>query len=88
MASTTSMSDSVIVERRIAKIHKYRWPAVQLNVWMFIMLVASGLVIGTFATFLQIQQQLNLYSPWCVFSFSFSPFLSPSCSHSNYTVSP
>ncbi|KAK8127117.1 uncharacterized protein PG998_002876 [Apiospora kogelbergensis] len=64
MASTTTASGSLVYERRVARIHRYHWPAVQLNVWMIVMLVASCLIIGVFATFIGIQQTLNLFVPW------------------------
>ncbi|KAH9905576.1 hypothetical protein F4778DRAFT_778969 [Xylariomycetidae sp. FL2044] len=63
-ATATTMSDSVIYERRVARIHRYHWPAIQLNVWMLVMLAASCCIIGVFATFIGIQQQLQLYVPW------------------------
>ncbi|KAI1843427.1 hypothetical protein JX265_013309 [Neoarthrinium moseri] len=65
MASTvTTGTGSLIYERRVARIHKYHWPAVQLNVWMLIMLIASCTIIGIFATFVGQQQTLGLYIPW------------------------
>lgn len=66
MASTATASGSLVYERRVARIHRYHWPAVQLNVWMIIMLVASCLIIGVFATFIGVQQQLALNIPWYV----------------------
>ncbi|KAI1097564.1 arginase-like protein [Jackrogersella minutella] len=57
-------SGSLVFERRIARIHRYHWPAIQLNVWMLIMLAASCCIIGIFATFIGVQQQLDLYIPW------------------------
>jgi arginase len=64
MASTVT-SGSLVYERRVVeRVHKYHWPAVQLNIWMLIMLVASCLIIGVFATFIQIQQVLLLPIPW------------------------
>ncbi|EOO01229.1 putative arginase-like protein [Phaeoacremonium minimum UCRPA7] len=63
MASTVT-SGSLVLERRFERVHKYHWPAVQLNVWMLIMLVASCTILGIFATFVQIQQQLQLNIPW------------------------
>ena len=66
MASTVT-SGSLVYERRLVeRVHKYHWPAVQLNIWMLIMLIASCLIIGVFATFIQIQQTLLLPIPWCV----------------------
>lgn len=63
MASTVTDSD-VIYERRIERVHKYHWPAIQLNVWMLFMLVASCAILGIFANFIMIQQQLLLAIPW------------------------
>ncbi len=53
-----------MIERRFEHIHKYRWPAVQLNIWLLIMLVASCTLIGIFSTFVQMQKQLLLHVPW------------------------
>ncbi|ERS98793.1 hypothetical protein HMPREF1624_03983 [Sporothrix schenckii ATCC 58251] len=75
MASTTTMSESIDVERRYdyhaarghrhaTRIHKYRWPAVQLNFWIVIMLAAACTWIGIFATLVQTQQRLVLHVPW------------------------
>jgi len=73
MASTLG-SGSLVYERRVVeRIHKYHWPAVQLNIWMLIMLIASCLIIGVFATFIQIQQVLLLPIPWFVTFLSASP---------------
>lgn len=66
MASTVT-SGSLVYERRVVeRIHKYHWPAVQLNLWMLIMLISACTIIGVFATFIQIQQTLLLPIPWCV----------------------
>lgn len=59
MAST----DSTITEVRIVR-RKYRWPAGQLNFWLFIMLIASGTILGIFANFSHIQSQFELGTPW------------------------
>lgn len=67
MASTvtgTTASGSLVFERRSARVHKYHWPAIQLNIWMIVMLIAASLIIGVFATFMQTQTQLQLASPW------------------------
>ncbi|KAK3313958.1 arginase-like protein [Apodospora peruviana] len=66
MASSTVTSGSLVYERRIVseRVHKYHWPAVQLNIWMLIMLVAACTIIGVFSTFIQIQQTLLLGVPW------------------------
>jgi len=67
MASTVT-SGSLVYERRVVeKIHKYHWPAVQLNVWMLIMLISAGVIIGVFSAFIEIQNTLLLPVPWYVF---------------------
>lgn len=66
MASTAT-SDSVVYER-VERVHKYRWPGMQLNFWLLIMLIASCTIIGVFSTFVQIQQTLLLPIPWSVLS--------------------
>lgn len=63
MASSVTDS-SVVYERRIERLHKYHWPAIQLNLWMLFMLVASSAILGIFANFVQIQGQLGLGVPW------------------------
>lgn len=63
MASTVTESD-VVYERRVERLHKYHWPAIQLNLWMLFMLVASCAILGIFANFIMIQQQLLLGVPW------------------------
>ncbi|KAI0202117.1 hypothetical protein F4808DRAFT_79049 [Astrocystis sublimbata] len=57
-------SGSYVYSRRIARVHRYHWPAIQLNIWMIVMLAASLLIIGVFGSFIGIQQQLDLYVPW------------------------
>jgi arginase len=77
MASTVT-SGSLVYERHVVeRVHKYHWPAVQLNIWMLIMLIAACTIIGVFGTFIQIQQTLLLPIPWCV-PFSFCPHF-PAC---------
>ncbi|KAI1171632.1 hypothetical protein F4777DRAFT_47637 [Nemania sp. FL0916] len=61
---TGTGTDSYVVERRVARVHRYHWPAIQLNVWMIVMLAASLLIIGVFGSFIGIQQQLDLFVPW------------------------
>lgn len=68
MASSTT-TDSYVYERRVTeKIHRYQWPAWQLNLWMLIMLIASCCIIGVFSTFIQTQQTLGLPVPWYALS--------------------
>ncbi|KAI1437366.1 arginase-like protein [Xylaria sp. CBS 124048] len=67
MASSTMTgmrTESFVYERRTARIHRYHWPAIQLNIWMIIMLAASFLIIAVFASFIDIQNQILLDVPW------------------------
>lgn len=43
---------------------KYHWPAVQLNFWLLIMIVASATILGINANFLTVQSQLQVGIPW------------------------
>lgn len=47
---------------------KYRWPEVQLNLWIFVILAASSTVLGIFAWFMVVQRQLEVGIPWYVFT--------------------
>ncbi|MCJ1410045.1 hypothetical protein MMC19_004130 [Ptychographa xylographoides] len=53
-------TEIITVQRR----RKYHWPEAQLNFWLLIIWVASGLELGVFATFMTIQTQLGLGTPW------------------------
>ncbi|KAJ9145439.1 Arginase-like protein [Pleurostoma richardsiae] len=64
MASTATSGSLVYEPAHYERVHKYHWPAIQLNIWMLIMLVATCTIVGIFATFIQIQQQLLLPIPW------------------------
>ncbi|CAK7563362.1 MAG: hypothetical protein SEPTF4163_001229 [Sporothrix epigloea] len=70
MASTTTVSESVVPDRRYydhpshTHIHKYHWPAVQLHLWILIMLASACCWIGIFAVLAQTQQRLQLNTPW------------------------
>lgn len=56
-------TDVVVVERSS---RKHRWPEAQLNFWLLIMFGAAGTLLGVFATFIAIQQQMGLGIPWFV----------------------
>ncbi len=43
---------------------KYHWPPLQLNFWILIMLVGSATILGVFADFISVQDQLRLGVPW------------------------
>lgn len=45
-------------------VRTYNWPPLQLNFWIFVILLASSSIIGVFATFIQVQNQLELGIPW------------------------
>ncbi|KAH0537262.1 hypothetical protein FGG08_005924 [Glutinoglossum americanum] len=52
------MAEVMVVRR------KYHWPEIQLNVWLIVMLVSASTVLGIFANFINVQQQLGLGVPW------------------------
>ncbi|KAI8237203.1 hypothetical protein K4K54_000606 [Colletotrichum sp. SAR 10_86] len=64
MAASTLTSSSYYDRRVVGRVHSYQWPGIQLNLWILIMLVASCLIIGVFASFIEIQNQLLLPIPW------------------------
>jgi hypothetical protein len=43
---------------------RYQWPEVQLNLWILIILSASATVLGIFAWFITVQNQLEIGTPW------------------------
>ncbi|KLU90875.1 hypothetical protein MAPG_09400 [Magnaporthiopsis poae ATCC 64411] len=63
MASTVT-SGYFVESRHIERVVRYHWPAVQLNVWMLVMLIAACTIVGVFSTFLGVQSQLLLPIPW------------------------
>ncbi len=71
MASTVT-SDSIVYSRRVDGIHKYHWPAIQLNVWMLVMLISACTIVGVFGSFINTQQILLLPIPWYAKSYIFS----------------
>ncbi|KZZ92540.1 hypothetical protein AAL_06166 [Moelleriella libera RCEF 2490] len=50
--------------RHVSRVRTYNWPPYQLNFWIFVMLFAAASIVGVFASFVQIQQQLDLPIPW------------------------
>lgn len=69
MALTSTLSgSSVVYEERIIGHHTrtYNWPPLQLNFWIFVMLLASTSIVGVFSIFIQQQEQLGLLIPWYV----------------------
>jgi hypothetical protein len=63
---STATGSTVTAEVRVVRTRRYRWPAMQLNFWLFIMLVASSTILGIFAYFMTVQSQLSLGVPWFV----------------------
>ena len=45
---------------------RYRWPEVQLNLWILVILAAAATDLGIFAYFITVQQQLEVGIPWYV----------------------
>lgn len=59
------MARSSVSRTRVVVRQSYYWPDWQLNLWIIVMLAAGGLLVGVFAEFLSIQQQLgHLGIPW------------------------
>ncbi|KAH7143599.1 hypothetical protein EDB81DRAFT_500390 [Dactylonectria macrodidyma] len=50
--------------RVISHVRTYNWPPLQLNFWIFVMLLCSCAIIGVFSIFIQTQNQLLLPIPW------------------------
>ncbi|TVY59347.1 hypothetical protein LCER1_G000731 [Lachnellula cervina] len=61
MVSSASTFSEVVLQRVRTK---YRWPPLQLNFWLLIMLVGSCTILGVFADFLGVQGQLGVGVPW------------------------
>jgi hypothetical protein len=79
MASTEStMSGTVRDEVRVIRTKRYRWPAAQLNFWLLIMIVGSSLMLGVFSSFITVQNQLGVGTPWFVSRISLLPSSVPS----------
>ncbi|RSL72477.1 hypothetical protein CEP53_001082 [Fusarium sp. AF-6] len=62
----TSFTRSALSSNRAPTSHvrTYNWPPIQLNFWIFVILLASTSIIGVFSSFIQIQEQLLLPIPW------------------------
>lgn len=66
--SVFSGGSSAVYSRRrvVSHVRTYNWPPLQLNFWIFVMLVAASSIVGVFGSFVQIQDQLQLPVPWYV----------------------
>ncbi|KAJ9624151.1 hypothetical protein H2203_005601 [Taxawa tesnikishii (nom. ined.)] len=51
-------------ETRIVVQQRYYWPDQQLNFWIIIMLATAGTILGIFADFIMVQNQLRVGIPW------------------------
>jgi len=60
------MATDVVV--RVTR-RRYRWPEVQLNLWIFIVLAGAATVLGINAWFIAVQNQLRIGVPW-LFTFA------------------
>ncbi|SPN99232.1 related to apsB protein [Cephalotrichum gorgonifer] len=63
-SSSTSGPSTAYTRKTIAHVHTYKWPWIPFNIWMFLMLASSCVIIGAFSSFMQIQAQLLLPVPW------------------------
>jgi hypothetical protein len=62
--STMSSSRYGSGSRVTSRIRTYNWPPLQLNFWIFVMLLASTTILGVFGGFIRTQYQLELGIPW------------------------
>lgn len=65
--SSTLTGSSAVYERggtRVLHVRTYNWPPIQINIWLFVMLLASSSILGVFSTFIQTQTQMGLPIPW------------------------
>jgi hypothetical protein len=53
-------------EVRVVRTKRFRWPAAQLNFWLLIMTVAGSTMLGVYASFVTVQNQLGVGIPWYV----------------------
>ncbi|KAK8168594.1 hypothetical protein IWX90DRAFT_379952 [Phyllosticta citrichinensis] len=53
-----------VVRRAVVVRQKYYWPNFQLAFWTIIMLATAGVILGIFAEFIRIQNQLGVGIPW------------------------
>jgi hypothetical protein len=56
------------------RVSEFRWPAMQLYFWLVTVLATAAVLIGVFASFIQVQNQMGLGQPWCVPPSPPSPF--------------
>ncbi|KAK5995426.1 hypothetical protein PT974_03831 [Cladobotryum mycophilum] len=66
LSGSSIVYDRVTTTKSVPHTHvrTYNWPGLQLNFWIFVMLLASGSIMGVFGNFIQIQHQLRLGVPW------------------------
>lgn len=75
MAASSVLSSSLYTRSRAvtSRVRTYNWPPIQLNFWIFVMLLASASILGVFSVFIQTQNQLTLEIPWYALRFPQSP---------------
>jgi hypothetical protein len=65
MVASSVLSSSLYTRTRTgSRVRTYNWPPIQLNFWIFVMLLASTSIVGVFSVFIQTQNQLLLPIPW------------------------
>ena len=66
MVASSVLSSSIYTRGRTvnSRVRTYNWPPIQLNFWIFVMLLASSSILGVFSIFVQTQNQLLLPTPW------------------------
>jgi len=57
-------SRSSVTYRSFRRRTEFVWPQQQFNLWLVLVITTAAVLIGIFATFLQIQNQMQLGSPW------------------------
>ena len=60
MARSSTTIEEVVVRRRM----RFVWPDTALNLWVLVMLVTSGVLMGIFANFVAIQNHFKVGIPW------------------------
>jgi hypothetical protein len=46
------------------RVTEFRWPALQLYFWLITVLATAAVLIGVFASFIVVQDKMNLGQPW------------------------
>ena len=54
---------STTIEYRTRR-ERYIWPDAAINIWVIIMLATAGVLIGVFASFINVQNHFQAGTPW------------------------